>query len=123
LAAHLGLDRFHVAGGSGGGPYALACAIRSPTRVLSATLFSSGVPPEAMHSSEGKHSANKNIFFLAKYAPLLMRALFALQAHALRKHPSPETQQKYMTKMRSKMCEWDRRILEKQDPENMMLML
>ncbi|HKJ31060.1 MAG TPA: alpha/beta hydrolase, partial [Balneolales bacterium] len=37
LADFLDLDRFHVTGGSGGGPYVLACAIHSPARVLSAT--------------------------------------------------------------------------------------
>ena len=27
LSAHLGLKKFHVAGGSGGGPYVLACSL------------------------------------------------------------------------------------------------
>ena len=36
LADHLGFDRFGVAGGSGGGPHALACAALLPERVVRA---------------------------------------------------------------------------------------
>src|SRR5262249_939959 len=40
----LGIDTFSVAGGSGGGPYALACAWRLPSRVVRAAVIS-GVGP------------------------------------------------------------------------------
>jgi pimeloyl-ACP methyl ester carboxylesterase len=36
LAAHLGIDRFAVLGGSGGAPYALACAHALPADMISA---------------------------------------------------------------------------------------
>lgn len=108
LADYLGLDRFHVAGGSGGGPYALACAIHSPARVLSATLFCSGCPPEAMRSSKGMVKVNRITFSLAKYAPILLKWLLAMSSASARKHPD-----KYMAKMLSKFPEWDRRIIEK----------
>jgi pimeloyl-ACP methyl ester carboxylesterase len=45
VAAALGIDRFAVAGLSGGGPYALACARGIPDRLL-ATLLISGEPPQ-----------------------------------------------------------------------------
>lgn len=45
LAKHLGLSRFAVLGGSGGGPYSLACAKFLPRDMLSAVgLFASGPP-------------------------------------------------------------------------------
>ncbi|MGH8127709.1 MAG: alpha/beta fold hydrolase [Gammaproteobacteria bacterium] len=113
LADYLGLDRFHVAGGSGGGPYALACAIHSPARVLSATLFSSGVPPEVMQLSKDMQSGNRIGFFLAKNAPFLLKTLLKvllpIQARSIRKHP-----EKFIQKMLSKMAEWDRRLIENQ---------
>ncbi len=112
LANQLGINHFHVAGGSGGGPYALACAIHSPKRVMSVTLFSSGVPPEAMSSKE-MQSGNKILFFLAKYAPFLLKKLAASMGKAIKKHP-----EKYMAKMLSKVPEWDRKIMEKQNPEH-----
>jgi len=39
LATHLKIKRFHVAGLSGGGPYALACANALPDMMLSVTLI------------------------------------------------------------------------------------
>ena len=47
LADHLHLERFHVAGFSGGGAYALACAAAMPKRVLTCTLISTSVPPDS----------------------------------------------------------------------------
>jgi pimeloyl-ACP methyl ester carboxylesterase len=44
LAAHLGWERFHVFGVSGGGPYALVTAYAMPERVLSTSLVC-GAPP------------------------------------------------------------------------------
>ena len=44
IADDLGLDRFGVSGGSGGGPHSLACAALLPDRVVRATCFV-GVAP------------------------------------------------------------------------------
>jgi pimeloyl-ACP methyl ester carboxylesterase len=44
LAAHLGADRYHLFGWSGGGPYVLASALRHPDRLLSASIIC-GAPP------------------------------------------------------------------------------
>lgn len=44
LAAHEGVDRFHVMGWSGGGPYVLVTALSMPERLLSATIVC-GAPP------------------------------------------------------------------------------
>jgi len=50
LAGKLGLDRFAVAGISGGGPYVAACAALLPENVTTAALIS---PVGPLHSPEG----------------------------------------------------------------------
>lgn len=45
LAQHLGLTSFAVLGGSGGSPYALACAYRLPREMLSAVGIMGGAGP------------------------------------------------------------------------------
>lgn len=45
LAEHLGIAEFHVCGGSGGGPYALACAREIPETVLKGTGIIAGLGP------------------------------------------------------------------------------
>jgi len=119
LADQLGLDRFHVAGGSGGGPYALACALRLPARVRSATLICSGCPPEAMRDREGMNRGNRLVFFLARYAPPLLRVLVALYARGVRKSLKPGNETKKnknsearKKKMLAQLCAWDRHVLE-----------
>jgi pimeloyl-ACP methyl ester carboxylesterase len=45
LAGHLGIERFAVLGGSGGGPYSLACAATFPRETLTAVGVMAGAPP------------------------------------------------------------------------------
>ena len=40
LANALGLERFAILGGSGGGPYAAACAAKIPERLRAAVIVS-----------------------------------------------------------------------------------
>lgn len=47
VADELGIDRFHVTGGSGGGPHALACAALLPDRVISAASTAGSAPYDA----------------------------------------------------------------------------
>lgn len=44
LADHLGAERFHVTGRSGGGPHALACAALLPERVIACAVVASVAP-------------------------------------------------------------------------------
>src|SRR5581483_3457092 len=44
VAGDLGIDRLGVWGWSGGGPYALACAVMLPDLVVAAGLVASGAP-------------------------------------------------------------------------------
>ncbi|MEI6452180.1 MAG: alpha/beta hydrolase [Actinomycetes bacterium] len=119
LADRLGLDRFHVAGESGGGPYVLACAIQMPDRVLSATLVSTVAPPETLRLTKDMNLGNRLGFFFARYAPFLTKVLSASFADALARQPD-----KVMHQMISRLCEWDRRILEgAEDRKRAMLLL
>jgi pimeloyl-ACP methyl ester carboxylesterase len=47
IAGRLGADQFYVAGASGGGPHALACAALLPDQVLACTTVASAAPFDA----------------------------------------------------------------------------
>jgi pimeloyl-ACP methyl ester carboxylesterase len=53
LADRLGVDRFATAGLSGGGPYALACAARSPDRVTAVAVLGGVAPAQGEEAVEG----------------------------------------------------------------------
>jgi pimeloyl-ACP methyl ester carboxylesterase len=59
LADSLGLDRFAVAGHSGGGPYTLACTFALPGRVRAAALISGAGPLNAPGITKGMSATNK----------------------------------------------------------------
>lgn len=118
LADYLGLAHYHVAGGSGGGPYAIACAIRSPERVLSATLISSGGPPEVMRITKEMQLGNRLIFFGTRYAPFLVRFLLAHVAKALKKDP-----ERVAAKMAAKLAKTNPHMREKNRGENLLVQL
>jgi pimeloyl-ACP methyl ester carboxylesterase len=113
LVDYLELKHFHVVGGSGGGPYVLACAIHSSARILSANLICSGVPPEIVRLSKDMQLGNRIIFFLAKYAPFLLKRLFVMQANSVRKNP-----EKYAAKVLSKLNDENKRTTENQNEKD-----
>jgi pimeloyl-ACP methyl ester carboxylesterase len=85
LADALGLDRFSVAGVSGGGPYALACARHIPER-LTAVAVVCGLGP--LHSPlvrGGMTPLARRTFYLCRTAPWLLRMIFARTAWRLRR--------------------------------------
>lgn len=118
LADHLCLERYHVAGASGGGPYALACAIRSPERVLSATLISSGGPPEVMRMTKDMQFGNRVVFFGTRYAPFLIRYLCAQMAKAIRKRP-----EKVAAKMAAHLARKNQGMREEGGAEGLLVMM
>ncbi len=87
LADHLGLERFAVAGVSGGGPYALACAHRMPQR-LTAVGVVSGLGPVV---ESGLKAALLHVpmasLVLLQGAPRLVRAVTASVAFGVRRFP------------------------------------
>lgn len=74
-AGLLGIGRFAVAGGSGGGPYALACAWRLPGLVSRAAVISGVGPYQAPGVTRGMRWQNRIGFQWGSRWPALARAL------------------------------------------------
>lgn len=70
LAGHLGLDRFALAGESGGGPYALAAALRLADRVRVVALIASAGPSSRAEQTEAQ-ARIRFYGWLARNAPAL----------------------------------------------------
>ena len=68
LAGHLGLDRFALAGESGGGPYTLAAALRLGGRVRVAALIATGGPMDPAERA-GQQARIRFYGWLAGNAP------------------------------------------------------
>lgn len=115
LANYLGIEKFHVAGISGGGPYTLACAQALPDRVLSATLIASAAPLETEDFFKGMSSGNKLVFRISKYFPQMLLPIYKYAAHCYRKNA-----QKLVDAMKSQLCDWDRKILEELEKKDRM---
>lgn len=107
LANHLGIRKFHIAGISGGGPYALVCGQCLPERVISVTLIASATPTDMEGFYEGMSRGNKLAFRISKHIPFLLRPLYFYMAHAFRKNP-----EKLIEAIKSQLCSWDQEVLE-----------
>jgi len=100
LADQLGIHKFHVAGASGGGAFALACAIELPERLLSTTLISAATPPEMREFSKGMSFGNKISFFFAKQMPFVLKLMQSQTAAYINKYPD-----KFFEKMYPQLCD------------------
>jgi pimeloyl-ACP methyl ester carboxylesterase len=69
LADSLGLDKFAVAGHSGGGPYALACAFALPARVRAAAVICGAGPFDTPGITEGMSAVNKFGISYGRFIP------------------------------------------------------
>jgi pimeloyl-ACP methyl ester carboxylesterase len=78
----LGINSFSVAGASGGGPYALACAWRLPGRVVRAAVISGVGPFHVPGITKGMRWQNRIFFPLAARWPALARVLM----RSMRRH-------------------------------------
>lgn len=107
VSDELGIDQFAVAGHSGGGPYALACAHGLSTRITAAALISSIAPLDVPQVAAGMMGSNKLMFGLAKNAPWLHTLLLSLMVGGGIKG--------FMRAMASSLPEVDRTILAEQE--------
>lgn len=77
LAKHLNLDRFAILGGSGGGPYAIACA----NAISKDTLSAVGVLAGAPHWAAGPHLMSRSsrmTAYMARRTPFLLNILLGM---------------------------------------------
>lgn len=84
LADALGVQRFAVAGVSGGGPYVAACAWALAERATSAGILSGIGPADQPGATHGMFLPNRVSLWLFRRAPRLARALMAPLARQFR---------------------------------------
>ncbi len=106
FANHLGLAQFGVAGISGGGPYAAACAALLPSRVTAAALIN---PVGPLCPPEGPETIGMTRFFMFRMLPrvnLAMKAVFALWRVLFLNAPDS-----MYGALQSRACDADKRVL------------
>jgi pimeloyl-ACP methyl ester carboxylesterase len=86
-ADQLGLSRFSVAGGSGGGPYALACAWGMPGRVIRAAVISGVGPYGVPGITSGMRWQNRVGFRLGSRFPALASAIARSMHRGITQNP------------------------------------
>ncbi|KAI1272960.1 Alpha/Beta hydrolase protein [Xylaria sp. FL0933] len=77
LAAHLGLNRFTILGGSGGAPYALACARSLPAEMISAVGLLAPAAPWKEAGIAGVPLSSRIVALMGYYWPSSLRAISA----------------------------------------------
>jgi pimeloyl-ACP methyl ester carboxylesterase len=85
VADALGIERFAVAGVSGGGPYALACARSIPERLTCVAVVCGLGPMELPSVRAGMSPLARRTFYLCRNAPWLLRMIFARTTWRLRR--------------------------------------
>ena len=106
LADHLSLDRFSVIGVSGGGPGALACAAKSPSRIKQVGVVVGPAPTNAPGVFSDIGRVNRFFLKLAWRAPFLSNMNTRLVARVVRSRPGW-----YVDVMQRKLHEVDRAVL------------
>ena len=84
LAAALGLDRFAVAGISGGGPYVVACALEIPERLTAAGIISGVGPTDGPDGTRGMSRQKRLGVQVGRHVPWLARPLLWLVSNRQR---------------------------------------
>lgn len=82
LAEHLGLQRYAIAGESGGGPHALAVSHALAPSVTVTVLLAAMGPGTESWVREGMRPSNVMFYFLARYLPGLLRLPLLAMRHA-----------------------------------------
>ncbi|TGJ83886.1 hypothetical protein E0Z10_g4869 [Xylaria hypoxylon] len=77
LAAHLGINRFAILGGSGGAPYALACARALPAEMMSAVGLLAPAAPWKEAGIAGVPRSSRIVALMGYYWPASLRAVSA----------------------------------------------
>lgn len=107
LADALALDRFAVAGVSGGGPHALACAQGLPERVCVALVLACPAPLGSLASLDELAFGNRLGIWLDGRAPRLLAKLIEINAAAFARDRAA-----YMRSLAQQMPAPDRKLLD-----------
>jgi pimeloyl-ACP methyl ester carboxylesterase len=102
LADAINIDRFAVLGLSGGGPYALACALKIPERITNIAVCASMGPANAPGAADG------TAMYIPRKNPLIKKLLLTGMAIGLRKDPD-----RVISQMKSTFPEVDRLIFSR----------
>jgi pimeloyl-ACP methyl ester carboxylesterase len=117
LADHLEVERFGVAGVSGGGPHAAACAALLPERVAVLGLVCSVGPLGEPELAGDMVGLNRGLTAVARRAPFALLPLFAAQDFAVRRFP-----EKTLEALRKRLPEPDAAVLAQDDVAAAMLL-
>lgn len=110
LADHLGIDKFHILGMSGGGPYVAACAYKIPTRILSAGIVGGMGPYE--DTKKMLKNPNRILFFLLKKFPFALKLILFPMWKRFRKMEFNEKTGKLLARQGMALPEPDKKIYE-----------
>ena len=108
LADALNLERFAVAGVSGGGPYVAACAWKMPERLMAAGIISGLAPVDHPQVRRGLSQLHKLSAVLVRRAPEIVNLVLGLLARSTRQHP-----ELIIRSMRLLASPADRRVLSR----------
>ncbi len=104
----LGIERFAVLGGSGGGAYAAACAFKIPDRLTAAGIVSGVAPFDAPEATRGMRWQNRVGFGLGGRLPWVARGAMWWMARQVRRKP-----ERVIIAIQQAMAEPDRPILDR----------
>ncbi|UCG00272.1 MAG: alpha/beta hydrolase [Candidatus Heimdallarchaeota archaeon] len=111
LADHLGIDKFAIAGVSGGGPHVAACAYSIPERITGCGMISSTGSIDLKEAWKKYPRAFRTTFFLARSMSWVFKPIMRLQLRGMK---SMDIFQK-MTLRNSNLPEADRKLIVETD--------
>ena len=113
LADALGINRFAVAGVSGGGPYAAACAYAIPERLTGVGIVSGVGPADMPGFADGMMRTNQLLFAAARRVGPVASVMMWVMSQAARR---PE---RFMGAMERQLPPDDRRIVQRPEVKDM----
>jgi pimeloyl-ACP methyl ester carboxylesterase len=115
IADALGINRFAAIGVSGGGPYAAACALRIPQRLIAVAIVCGLGPLDIPDCTDGMIRKNHLIFFLGRRLPWLARISLGRMAYRVRRNP-----EEMLGRMLVELPDPDKAVLERPEVKNTM---
>ncbi len=110
LIKYLELEKFALVGGSGGGPYALACAYKLPQTSIIGCAVVAGLGPYEM-SKKGMNSRGKNLLFIARHFPWTFNFMTWLTMGRRIKSRDTKWWEKNYQKLQKQLPEPDKKIM------------